>query len=630
MPRVPTYRRQIQETAQPAARRAGVPVVQVDTPQIRHSPSPASKGAGFGEDLARVGQQLLQQQLQLREEEKQRQNTTAALDADRQLGENVLGYLDDPEKGVLAKRGKDAFGLHETADPQFEKWYGEIYESLSNDDQKQMFYRMANSRRENFKNRIAAHEGREYESFAASSLAAGNALSVAGAAANFDHPEEIGTERERIRLRIWNYGTERGKGAEWIKAATQAELTKLHVAIIDGYLAKGLDREAEVYYKNPFHLEEIAGDARANIEKQLDLGSVAGAASRAAAQIWAKLGPKSDSDTVSMDVLASAIRDQFKNDPDPKSRRANTAIQELRQLKGEFEDGRQARREGTESAVWQMVLSGAGLTDIQRSTEYRNLPGQVQRAISEHVADRMYTLDQRAKSAREFLKDQAWQEESRTRTRESWAKSDKDEKAYSRYEDILSDPDSFARMSENAILTELPVLGKTLTNDLLTKRRQMTADRSVSASIESDIFNQVAEDGGLDPFKSKKSDAEKARLGSLRKYVLDQIDFEQRSTGNKELSRERKRQIMEEALVEVVPSKGLFFKSPEKRVFEAGLEEIRSTRNVNLIPLAERQQIEQALIEKARQEEAAGGRSMRITDDMILRAYIQYHEGLKK
>jgi hypothetical protein len=625
MPRVQTLNPQVPTKAQPRVQRSGVRVGQLRTPQISSTPSAESFGAGVGETLQRVGSGLLGQELAFKEQEwqkeKQRQDTTRALDADRQLGEWQLDYLDNPKSGLLQKRGQDAFGIHEAANPEFEKKYGELLGGLSSPEQRDMFLRMSTSRRENFRNRILKHEGQEYEQYAATSLAAGNANSIAGAAASYDDPAAIGVEAERIRLRVWNYGKDNGKGAEWIEQQTKDTLTKLHGGVIDRMLSNNLDREAALYYKVNKH--EIAGDAYAAIEKVLDTGSTVGDSSRAAGKIWAELGPTSDGDTVSQDQLSAAAREMFKNDP----KRATATIQELRQRKNDFDEGRKDRREAIESSVWQMALGGAPLADIQRSPEFRALPGNVQTSISEHVADRLYTLDQRAKSAADYLRaqterasDEAWETESRNYTREQRAKAQKDEKAYARYEEILSDPDSFARMSENAILSELPNLGRTLTNDLLSKRKQ--GANIQKASIDGDLFNSVAEDAGLEPFKAKKTDADRARLGALRKYVLDRIDQEQTSK-KAELGRDEKQAIMEKALIEVSARGGftlplLLGRMPvqiggnvPKRAFEVKIGDI---------PLAERQKIEAAYRESG----------LSFTEQDVVGSFIDQQERAKK
>jgi hypothetical protein len=613
MPIVKSYTRQVSPEAAPVVERSQLPGVQLDTPQIRHTATPEDKGSELTGTLGRIGAQMMEAQ-RVKAENAKLDSVTRSLQ-DWEL--NAL-YAKD---GLLQKQGQDAVGSAQKVEEDFQKFTGEQRSGLGSDRLRSAYDDLVAQRHNQIMVQAYRHENDQAGKFQMEELAStiANHQSLAGLNAN--DPLRVSDEVNGIREAAAKLAKLQGFGPEQTQELIGGNVSKAHLGVIDGLLAKGQDVNAETYFKA--RKDEFTAGDRAKVERALEVGSTLGEASRAAGKIWADLGPKSDTDVVSQDVLSNKARDMFPDDP----KRAAATIQELRQRKSDFDEGRRDRKDATESTVWQMALAGMPLADIQRTSEYRALPGDKQREISEHVADRMYTLGQRAQSAADYLRteqararterehaeDEAYQRESRAYTREQRAKQEKETKSYAVYEEILSDPEAFSRMSENAIINKLPELGRTLTNDLLSKRKEMNPKALRNASIDGDLFNSVAEDAGLQPFKNNKTDEDKARLGALRKYVLDQIDQRQGQGKGVELNREEKRGVMEKALFEVVPANEpwLWFNTPAKRAFEVKIGDI---------PQADRQRIETAL----------RGAKLPYTEQDVVDAFVEQQERAKK
>lgn len=449
--------------------------------------------------------------------------------------------------------------------------------------------------------------------------------------ANANDPARVSVGIQNVTRQLGLFGQRNGWGPEQTKAAVEAGTSDIHVGVISRLLDNGQDIQAKVYYEHA--QDQILGDRRGSIEKALEVGTTAGDASRAAQDIWSKDGPKNDRDTVNLDVLANAAREMFKDD----SKRANATIAELKERKVEFDASAAARSSKLESDVWQMALAGMPLGEIQKTAQYRALDGKAQTQVNEHVSDRMYELDQRAKSAADYLRaqadraralrehvvDEAYQAETRTYERKRRAKQDADEKAYSVYEDLASDPQALSKMSEADIVKRLPDLGKTNMTGLLALRNQLNSpDKVLAATIDADMFNTVAEEAGLAPYKTGKSDTEKAQLGALRKYVEDLIDREQKDK-KRPLTREEKQKLIDGAVLELPAFKGgsgwsifpggapFFDQTLKKRAFEITTADI---------PPAAKKEIDNVL----------KSQGIANTEDAVIRYYVDQIQRFRK
>jgi hypothetical protein len=504
----------------PTVRNYGGPRVETQAlPGVRRTAAPTEEtfGKSGGDKLLKVG-------LALYEDEILRQDQVAVLEADRKLSDWELRRMHDPREGALARRGKDAFGLPDTIGQEFDKAVGEIRQGLTTERQRIAFDRHAESRRNDIRKTLSRHVFNEVRKF--DDAETENYLKNAQQAAlvNYHDPERISIELERQRAAIVDFSARHGLGTEYVKQKTAQAVSHTHVGVIQRMLANGQDGMAEKYFNAV--KSEIAGDDIAQVEKALAVAVTEGAGMRAADDIWQQIGPKNDIAPVNLDVMVEEVKKRHSNDP--KLIKAATAA--LKERAAIHNGAQKERAEANEAAVWSAVANGQSLNNVRRMPEYLALPGSAQERVKNHIVDRAFSMSQRA------------------RTLETQADADRSKRYFAAYL-TYSNPETLHAMSENEIMSLLPVLGNELTGRLMEKKRSFmkSADAVRAATIDDDLFKQAADRAGLEPYATKHgSDKEErdARLGRLKNHVETLIDIEQRAKG-RVLTREEKAVIMQ-------------------------------------------------------------------------------------
>lgn len=581
MPQVGQYTRQIDPKPAATPTRQGYQTVQLQTPPGQVTKSPAAAGAGLGAAAADIGQEIFARELE-------RQDAVRLTQAERKLSDWHIDRLFHPGHGALYVQGEAVYGLPDKLGEDFDKTASAIGASL-NERQRARFEPMAAARRANAMaslNHHVATESRQIDLAETKALVA-NETSIA--IANADNPQRVALGIGNVRRQTALFAERNGWGPEQTRAAVDGSVSDIHVGVLNRYLNQKQDIQAKAYYEHA--QQEIDGGQRGPIEKDLEVASTAGEAMRAAQAIRQKNKPATDTEPFDIEKMADQAREMFAGNAEL----AEAAIGNLKKMHAERESSKSARASANQAAVWSTIAGKADTMTVAELTampEYRALPGPEQEQARLHILDRGYTLDQRAASAADYLRvqaervsDHAWQLESRPRQRKAWEKQDKETSAYAAYEDALADPQAFAKMTPDQIIGMSPALGRVLMNDLLTKQREFkNASRPIDAAIDGDLFNDVANNAGVPVYEQKKTPAQKAQIGALRKFVFDRIDAEQRANSNKELDRTRKREIMDAAVLEVIPVKAPWFgfNTPARRAFET---------TIDAIPQADRQRI---------------------------------------
>jgi soluble lytic murein transglycosylase len=182
-------------------------------------------------------------------------------------------------------------------------------------------------------------------------------------------------------------------------------------------------------------------------------------------------------------------------------RKAAKAI--IDQKAAAFDYSARQRLASTQAGVWNQVLAGKTLDEIQQSREFKILDGTTKIQL-------MSQIDTFNKKGGD----------------------DAGQLAY--YLTLTEDPAKLAGMTDAEIVAEAPKLGNALTKDLLKRRQSLNDPNNVqAASIDEDTFKALAQEAGLDPFKPKKSEKEAAALGRLKYTIEQKIDIEQQAKKRK-------------------------------------------------------------------------------------------------
>jgi len=316
-------------------------------------------------------------------------------------------------------------------------------------------------------------------------------------------------------------------------------------------------------------------------------GNVSAASAEAAANnVWKELGPANDRMPVNKDAMYRRI-DEVMSDRTPAERKAAKAL--IDSQASAFDYSSNQRRAATQAGIFDQVLAGKDLNQIMQSPQFKALDG----------ADKISIIG---------------------KIKDAQNKSADDVGATARYLELTSDPQKLASMSDAEISAEMPVLGNTLTRDLLKRRASLNDPANViEAKIDDDTFKRLADSAGLKPYQSKKSEKENGELGRLKYAVEQRIDIEQRDKKRK-LSPAEKEKIMQEVIDNKVFVERSFRSDPQVPIALVETDKLGDTYVVvngqevklNTIPATSREKI-------VRQLRAA---KLPVTEKAIAEVYI--------
>lgn len=528
MPKVEAYGpRRVRTTALPGVRRERYEEQDFVGEAQQHLGAVAARaGAGFVTEAFR------------REQEKADQ--VANLTTLRQLNELDHQVLDDPEKGILRKRGLAVMESRDDAVGTWDEQAGMIAANLKTDRQKLFFEQQRIARRARLLSQIddygsaqlREHDTNEFNAFLGSSQQraitnAGNARLVT---------ESLAEQEAAIR----DYAKRNSIGPEATQAALEDARNKTWAGAITKNLADGNARAAKVYIDEARDAGLLTGEALARMTEAVKRGVTDVAGEQAAAEIWTKLGPANDSAPISIDEMEAAARERFGDDVDG----LKAAIAALRSRAQGVEAGRRERQDAVLSRVWGDVLAGKPYAEIARSPEAAANPKVLLQA-------------------RDYLENQAAREESRAAARETRAAA-RESRAFTaeqRREQVLERegwaayfemqrPDVLRGMSHGQIVAQLPTLGSQHVDRLLKAKAQIENDDATyrAATIDNDLFSEIAHGAGLPGvYSASRTPTQKANLGKLRATVEDEIGRRQVSAGRK-LTLEETRTVMQQVV----------------------------------------------------------------------------------
>lgn len=177
MPTVPIVETKFETRALPAVTSgARISAPQVGAPQMRAPqlslPAMHYNTAGV-EASNRLARTVADTTFDLAMESKKRADRIVLQEARRNLSTWEETAIFDPNNGALTKRGKDAFTLPDTVMADYDKNSQKIFDSLANDQQREVFSEMAYERRSTINRTIQRHTRTEMDNFEKTNAAAG-------------------------------------------------------------------------------------------------------------------------------------------------------------------------------------------------------------------------------------------------------------------------------------------------------------------------------------------------------------------------------------------------------------------------------------------------------------------------
>lgn len=229
---------------------------------------PVSVPAGaFGEGTAKSLLSVGEVASKIYAEEKKKADEIAVLDFDRKLSEAESRLLYDPKTGALNRKGKDAFGLPEQVNGEFDKIVQEAEQGLGNNEQLVAARKYALARRTALDRTVQHHVAgaRKVYDEAVTDSYIKNERDAAEL--NYRDPERIGMAIARQSAAYTDYAARNGMPEEWTKLKVSEAASKTHVGVVNRMLANADDLGATAYYKG--NKDGFSGDDVTRVESAL-------------------------------------------------------------------------------------------------------------------------------------------------------------------------------------------------------------------------------------------------------------------------------------------------------------------------------------------------------------------------
>jgi hypothetical protein len=275
VPTVPTYGgRKVATEALPGVRKMAAETnlstgVGLDVAQGQ---ADATKWEGIAGLASGAGRMATAAYTKMADDERQRADEVALLEAENKLSRWEQQRLYDPATGALAVKGKDAMPLPETVGGEFEKVAGEVAAGLNTDRQRQAYEKLKAHHGLNLDLTLRRHVYGEMQQYETRELKAFVENGTQSAVANALEPRRVGEELHKVTAAIATSGPRLGLGPEEIKAAVGAAQSQVHVGVIDRLLSTDNESAAQAYFDET--KGQIKGDVLAKVERALEEGGL--------------------------------------------------------------------------------------------------------------------------------------------------------------------------------------------------------------------------------------------------------------------------------------------------------------------------------------------------------------------
>lgn len=253
-------------------------------PNVQVTQSAPLSSFGGGQGLAQVGGELSKlgdTVAKVHDQERQMANQMVVDEFNSKLTQAKNKLIFDPENGLMARRGKDAFGAPEEFDERYKKEVEGLQGMLSNDEQRFMAQKLINNHKDDLDGNIQRHVFGETKRYDDESTKASIDAAKDDAVYNFQMPGKVQESLKAQHDLIVRYGQRNGLSEQdpQLQAMLKDAVAKTHSGVIDRMLATGDDLKAQHYF------DQIKGDIHdketlVGLEKALEEGSIRGESQR--------------------------------------------------------------------------------------------------------------------------------------------------------------------------------------------------------------------------------------------------------------------------------------------------------------------------------------------------------------
>ena len=302
------------------------------------APGADAFGAGLGEGLSKVGRTAQT----ILNEEKEKVDRTAAIVSRTQLDQADVDLLYHPEKGALAKRGKDAFSLAEPTLAAFDTKAGEIEKGLTSEEQKTAFRLLAGQRRIEVEKQVQRHISGEMKAYAEEANKASLESTLNNVISHHQDPDRIEQERKFGLAVIMSDTANKGLPPEAVKMKVATWDSMIQRAVIEKLTVDNPVKALEYFTANkdrmlPTDATKVES-ALKPLVKEVEINA-------AVDEVFAAALP-----TATRAELVATVQQKYKDKPWRKE-----AESEIRRLHADREAAQKEVVEAAESKVYAII-----------------------------------------------------------------------------------------------------------------------------------------------------------------------------------------------------------------------------------------------------------------------------------
>ena len=282
----------------------------------------------------------------------------------------------DPKTGAANLRGRDAIGIGQKIDADFDTFVSERMKGLSTERQRQAYQQWAVSRKEGIRKWSAGHEAAQVEAYMENEHNAGIESAKERGSVN---PANAPLELAYIRQQVAQRGQDKGWGEDFINQELKKHETDLHSRVLGNLLANDQDEAAKAYYDA--NETAIDPDRRRELLPKIREANKSRVIMTKATDLWGRKGPKGDNDAVDVESLAEEAR-KLSDDPET----VKGIITDIRDRATLHNQAIKERDGANLSAIWDAYDKGATKAQVRAMPEYRNLSNG---ALRVDISDRL-------------------------------------------------------------------------------------------------------------------------------------------------------------------------------------------------------------------------------------------------
>ncbi|MBU1456970.1 MAG: hypothetical protein KKD01_19825 [Proteobacteria bacterium] len=249
-------------------------------------------------------------------------------------------------------------------------------------------------------------------------------------------------------------------------------------------------------------------------------------------EAWGKFAPTNPNDPVQIASMDAYVREKYPNDPEL----VKSIRQELVSRAGLWNQQQVEVNAGAKTEVLKQYNSGVPLSQLRKTDAWQSMNPADQQVLAEHIIDRGYTMQQRARADRAYTEG----EKAKTAMPAFWA---------------YSDPDVLKTMTRNQITALEPVMGPQLVQQLINKKDAFDKNPFIGKVERNLIEDWVVKNTDI---KHPKAAGAKERVNGLSAWADQELSRQQAETGRK-FTPEEKVQVLDKALMQQVTVNPGFF-----------------------------------------------------------------------